>query len=1047
MKTKLNGFLTLILALVVQISFAQEKTVTGTISDASGPLPGVTVLVKGTQIGTQADFDGNYSIKASVGDVLQFSFIGMEPVSLTVGASNKVNVTMTESAEALEEVVITALGIKRQKKTLTYQAEKVSNSEIVQASPTRAASALAGKVAGLQVNVQSNGVNPTTQILLRGMRSITSNNSALIVIDGSIASQGAFDDLNPNDIESMNILKGATAAALYGSSAGNGAVIVTTKQGKAGEAFRVGISTAATFENVAWMPDFQSEYGSGLSGIYDNLENLNWGPRFDGQLRQIGPTMGPNDPLPTQFVPYAPVKDNLLDFYNTGTTFQNTVYFSGGGDDSSFYLSIGDQKTEGIIPDDTYKRNTFKVNASKKLGKLTLSLASNYLRDNTDVVGNRGGDQDRPLYWFILNQTNNTPLSTYKDWDNPNSYAYADNYSNAYYQNPYFIVGTTRDTDQTSRLTANITANYEITDWMNFTTRLGINTGNGFGKEWRARQEYSDRLQAAAGTVPSFATDTEFSFTTYTTDFLLTSDFEFGEDFKLKTILGATNTTNYTKNSIIAVNNLSIPDFYDISNGTGQPVVTANESSKRTYGFFADLNLGWRGFLFLNLSGRYDFTSTLPSEDNSYFYPAGGLSFVASDAFPDIKDGALSFLKLTASNSTVYNDLGAYQTNETFFQGTGFPFGTVNGFEVARTAVDAGLTKEKINTTEFGVNAAFFNGRLTFDGAYYETTSTDLITSTTPSVASGAGLVLTNIGELKGSGYELTLGGTILQTDDFSWDMNINYSHSDQKVTEIQEGVNEIKLYSTNVLDEVGIFAVVGEDFPTLKASSYVRDPQGRIVINPVDGNPIQGDVKNMGRVTPDYIIGLNSSINYKGFRLATTMDYRTGHVYYEQGSDAMEFTGRGIHSIQSNRQEFVIPNTVYETTAGSGVFVENTNIPTTGADMNYWQNVYNNIKENYVKDATALKIREVSFTYDLPSEFLDNSFVHSLRIGFVGRNLFTWLPSESAFADPEFQNLVSRATTAAGTRNAVPANAVGIGGFIQGPPTKSYGFSVNIEF
>ena len=563
MKKKFSGLLTLFLAFVVQLSFAQEKMVSGTISDDAGlPLPGATVLIKGTTSGTSSDFDGKYSIKTAPGDILVISFVGYTTKEVRVGAPNQINVQLSEDAQALEEVVVTALGVKRQKKTLTYQAEIVGDKELVQASPTRAASALAGKVAGLQINVQSNGVNPTTQVLLRGLRSITSNNSALIVIDGAIASQGAFDDLNPNDIQDMNVLKGATAAALYGSSAGNGALIITTKQGKAAEGFRVGISSTATFESVAWMPDFQSEYGSGLNGIYDPIENLNWGDRFDGQLRQIGPTMLPSDPLPTQFVPYAPVKDNLLNFYDTGTTFQNTVYFSGGGEDSSFYVSVGDQKSQGIIPDDSYKRTTFKVNASKKLGKLTLSLASNYLRDKTDIVGNRGGDQDRPLYWFVLNQTNNVPLSSYSDWDNPNSYAYSDNYYNGYYQNPYWVIGTTRDEDQTSRLTGNITASYEINDWMNFTTRFGINTGNGFGKEWRARQEYSARLQPAAGTVPSFVTDTEFSFTTYTTDLLLTSKFDINDDFNLNTILGATNTTNYTKSSSIAVSNLSIPYFY-----------------------------------------------------------------------------------------------------------------------------------------------------------------------------------------------------------------------------------------------------------------------------------------------------------------------------------------------------------------------------------------------------------------------------------------------------------------------------------------------------
>lgn len=1045
MKTKFNGLLALLLALIVQISFAQEKTVTGTVSDESGPLPGVTVIVKGTNIGTQTDFDGNYSVNATVGAVLQFSFIGMLTVEETVGASNVINVVMQESAEALEEVVVTALGVKRQKKTLTYQAEKIESEELLRATPTRAASAMAGKIAGLQINVQSNGVNPTTQILLRGLRSITSSNTALIVIDGSIGSSGAFDDLNPNDIESINVLKGATAAALYGSLAGNGAIIITTKTGKEGDAFRVGISSSITYEKVAYMPKFQSEYGTGWQGAYDNIENTNWGPRFDGQIRQIGPTMGADNVLPTQMVPYAPVENNLLDFYNTGSTLQNTVYFSGGGDDSTFYLSVGDQRTEGLIPDDTYKRNTFRVNASKKIGNLTISLSSNYLRDRTEVVGSAIGDQNRPLYWFLLNQSANIPLSTYKDWDNPASYGYADNYYNAYYQNPYWGVGTARDIDNTSRLTANISGSYEINEWMNFTTRLGINTGSGYGKDWRAAQTYNEVLQPFHSAVSSFVTDSEFSFINYTTDAILTSKFDIYEGINLIALLGATNTTNHSRNSTIRVNNLSIPDFYDVSNGTGQPVINVNESFKRTYGYFADLTFGYNDFLFLNLSGRYDYTSTLPASDNSYFYPSGGLSFVVSDAFPEIKNGPLSFLKVTVSNSTVYNDLGAYQTNETFFQGTGYPFGPVNGFVVASTAVDSGLTKEKINTTEIGANLAFFNNRLTFDGAFYITKSTDLITFTTPSEASGSRSFLTNIGELEGTGYELTLGGTVIRTDDFSWDMNVHYTHSEQKVTEIKEGVNEINVYTLDSGGDVGIFAIVGEQFPQLKTSSYMRDSQGRIVIDPANGNPIQGGLINQGKVLPDYIIGLTSSVNYKGFSLSTTMDYRTGHVYYEQGSDAMEFTGRSLASVSANRQDFVIPNSVYETSPG--VFVENTNIQVSDGLQDYWTNTYNEIKENYVKDATAFKIREVSLTYDLPKKYLEKSPIHSARIGFVGRNLFTWLPKENHFSDPEFKNLQSRARTTAGNAVVVPGNSIGIGGYLQGPPTKSYGFSVNLEF
>ncbi|MDG1042237.1 MAG: SusC/RagA family TonB-linked outer membrane protein [Flavobacteriaceae bacterium] len=1030
MKTKLRIILTLFLAFTVQLSFAQQRTVTGNVSDDSGmPLIGATIAIAGTSTGTSSDFDGNYSISVNQGDVLSFSYVGYSTQDVTVGESSTVNVTLLTD-NTLEEIVVTAYGIQRQKKTLTYQAEAVGSKELMKVAPTRAASALAGKVAGVQINVQSNGVNPSTQILLRGLRSISQNNSALIVIDGSVASQGAFDALNPNDIESLNVLKGATAAALYGSAASNGAILVETKSGDDGEAFKIGITTANTMESVAYMPKFQSEYGTGWQGVYDPVENTNWGPRFDGTSRQIGPTFPEGYPLQTQMVDYAPVDNNLLDFYNTGNTLQNTVYASGSSEGSSFYMSVGNQKTTGIVPSDTYDRNTFRINASKKLGDITLKLASNYLRDKQSVVGSSIGDQDRPLYWFVLNTPANIPLSRYSDWSNPEGYGYADNYYNAYYQNPYWAIGTNRNSSNNSRLTANISASWDISDSTNFTTRLGVNTGNGAGKNWRAAQTYNSDLQPAHSAVSSFVTDSESSYITYTTDAILSTKFDVTEDLNVIALFGGTNKTQKSRSSAIAVTNISIPGFYDVSNGTGQPVVSVNESIKKSYGVFTDLTFGYKDYLFLNLAGRYDFTSTLPSGDNSYFYPYAGLSFVATDAIPSLTDGALSYLKATVSNSTVYNDLGPYLNNETYGQSSGFPFGSLNGFFQTGTAVDSGLTKEMINTTEFGVNAAFFNNRLTVDAAYYLTNSTDLITFTTPSLSSGAGSFLTNIGEVEGTGYEFTIGGTVLKATDFSWDVNVNYTANEQKVKSISEGVNEITITSTG---EVGIFAIVGEDFPQMKATSYQRDPQGRVIIDAASGNPQVGELKNMGKTTPDYILGLTSTVNYKNFSLSATMDYRTGHVYYEQGSDAMEFTGRSLESVSANRQDFVFPNSVVETGAGTGVYVPNTNIPITDGKQDYWTNTYNEIKENYVKDATALKIREVALNYTLPADVLKNTPISAVNVGFIGRNLFTWLPSENHFSDPEFNNSNS--------------NAIGIGGYFQSPPTRSYGFSVNIEF
>ena len=1027
---------TLLLAMFMlglQVLFAQTREITGVVTSGEDgmPIPGVSVIVKGTTLGTVTDMDGRFALQVPTDaqDVV-FSFVGMASQEIAIAGRNTINIVMQPQAIGVDEVVVTALGIKREKREVTYQTQKVGDQELNIIAPTRAASALAGKVAGLQINVQNNGVNPTTQILLRGLRSISGDNTALIVIDGSIASQGAFDALNPNDIADISVLKGATAAALYGSSAGNGALIVTTKAGQAGQKFTVGLNASYTMDKVAYMPDFQTEYGTGWEGAYDNVENTNWGPRFDGTLRQIGPTFPEGYGLETQMVPYAPVKDNLLNFFNTGQTFNNTLYLSGSNENSTFYISIGDQRADGIVPDDTYQRNTIRVNASKKMGKVELSASTSFFTDKSDVVGGTIGDQDRPLYWFILNTAANIPLSTYKDWDNPLSYGYADNYFNAYYQNPYWAIGTNRNIDESNRLVGNFNMSYDILDWLNFTARAGINNVWGNGKNWRAAQTYNSDLQPSAGAVSSFVEDSEFQTKTYTGDALLSGNFEFLNDFTLKSILGATVYATDYRGSTIRANNLSIPGFYDISNGTGSLVGSVDESVKRYYGFFGDFTLGFRNYLFLNFSGRNDWTSTLAKGNNSYFYPAVGASFVVTDAIQALKDNpVLSFAKVTLSNSTVYNDLAPYRINETYSQHVSFPFGSVNGFYLSPTAVDANISKEKINTTEVGLNLGFLQSRMWLDASYYNTITSDLITFTTPSITSASTSFLTNIGELQGKGFELTLGGTLLQARDFKWDINVNYSSSETVVNEIYEGLDEVAVTTTG---QYGIYAVVGEAFPQMKANVYKRDSQGRIVVDAASGHPItEAELALLGKTTPDYIVGLNSSVSFKGFTVSATMDYRTGHVYYEQGSDAMEFTGRSMASVSANRQDFVIPNSVIETSPG--VFVENTNIPVAGGRQSYWTDVYNDVKSNYVKDATALKLRELAVTYELPANLVRKTPLSKVSLGFIGRNLMTWLPAENRFSDPEFNNTNS--------------NAIGVGGYFQSPPTKSLGFSLNVEF
>ncbi len=1025
-------FLLIVLFVFAGVSalMAQTKAISGTVTssvEGEGAIPGVSVSVKGTTIGAITDINGKYSIPNVPQDAttLVFSFVGMKTSEVEINGRSVVDVVLESDLVGLNEVVVTALGIKREKREITYQTQKVGNEELAAAQPTRATAALAGKVAGLQINVQDNSVNPSTQIVLRGFRSISAGNQALVIIDGAISSIAAFDDLNPNDIADISVLKGATAAALYGSKAGNGAIIVSTKKGDEGQKFTMGLISSYTAETVAYMPRFQSEYGTGWEGAYDAIENTNWGPRFDGTMRQIGPTFPDGS---YQEVPYAPVPNNLLEFYDTGHNFNNTFYLSGSTETSKFYLSAGNQSATGIVPKDTYGRNTFRANASKKMGNVELSVNSSFFTDDTEQVGGTIGDQDRPLYWFLLNTSANIPLTRYKNWQT-DKYSTPSGYYNGYYENPYMCIDTNREFDNTSRINANVQVSWDMFDFMNLTARTAVNNVWGSGKNWRKAITFDTDIKPTGSDISSFVEDDEFMQSEYVSDVLLTVNQKFSE-FTMKANVGASTYAYDYRSSYIRANNLSIPDFYDISNGTGTPVVQADASQNRNYGVYGDLTFGYNNYLFLNLTGRNDWTSTLAKGNNSYFYPAVGLSFVFTDAIEALKNNnILSFAKATVSNSTVYNDLGAYQINERYSKHGSFPFTDINGFVLSGTTVDANIKKEKLNTTEIGLNLGFLKSRISLDASYFMTKTTDLITNTTPSISSAATSFLTNIGELSGKGFELTLGGAVISTSKFGWDLSVNYTTNETTVVSIKEGLDEIALTTTG---QVGVYAVVDQPFPQIKANTYKRDPQGRIIIDPNTGWPTtNAELSSLGKTMPDYILGLNSSIKFFGFNLSTTMDYRTGHVFYAQGSDAMEFTGRSLESVSANRQDFVVPNSVIE--VSDGVFVENTNIPVANGRQSYWTDVYNDVKENYVRDATAFKIRELALNYSLPSSILSRTPMKKLTVGFIARNLVTILPAENSFSDPEFNNTNS--------------NAVGIGGYFQSPPTKSFGVNLNIEF
>jgi len=1027
MKLKFNGFLVLLLVLVAQISFAQDRVVSGIVSDNTGmPLPGVSVLVKGTQSGAQTDFDGKFSIRATPSQVLIFTFVGMKTQEVKA-SSAFVNVKMQDDSQVLEEVVVTALGIKKKPKELSYSIENIKSADLTKTRAVNVATALAGKVSGLQVNIVNNGVNPTTRVVLRGNRSLLGNNEALIVIDGFPSARGVLDRINPNDIDNVTILKGANASALYGTEAANGVLVVTTKKG--GGKLSATYTSSLQMENVAYLPEIQSEFGAGgfPDGTLYPLENVNWGPRYDGRLVDASETL---DDGSVWQVPFTPIKNNHKNFFDTGISTRHGITLKGGDEDSDFLFSIDQTNTSGVVPKDTYNRTNVRLKASRKFDRLTVGGNVSLFRSHANLVGTEVGRQGRPLYWNILNTPLHIPLDQMKNWQ---SGTFTRNEVSYYrfYENPYFIVDTQRE--RTNYAEFNILSNidYKVADW--FT--ISLNTGyTSFSEDFKRElgaftyafhlaHVYSEMDPYGASTASSVSNGQRFN-----NDILLRFNKNINEDFNVKLTLGSNTRLNTTNTVNVSGDNLIIPNFYNVSTRTGELLGGEAASQFRRQGLFGEFTLGFKDYLFLNVTARNDWSSSLPKDNNSFFYPGAGLSFVISDAFPKIKsDNGIDILKVNFNVTKTGNDPVAYATQGVFSAPAGFPYGSTTGLSQGSRDPDINLKPEFTLSKEFGLELGLFKSRLLFNATVYQTNTTDQIVPINTSFASGAESILTNIGEIENKGIELDLKGFIFQTENFAWKLGVNYTGYKSKVISLFDGVEEVNIGG---FPDAQVVAKVGEPYPLIRASSYLRDADGRVIVGD-DGDPLRDSQNRIkGQTTPDYIIGMNTQFTYKGWTLYAVADYRTGHVYYNNLADALEFTGLTQHSVTAGRQAFVFPNSSYSD--GNGGYVANENRLTSGGGNAFWDD-YNLVKENYVSDATTLKLREVSLSYDFSTDFTRRIGIEAMNIGAFGRNLLTLRPKENVYTDPEF--------------NFTTGNAVGITTQAQTPPTRQYGLNLNITF
>ena len=1012
---------------MAQLTFAQERSVSGTVSDNAGlPIPGVSVLVKGTKSGTQTDFDGKFVIKVDASQTLVFSYVGMNTQEV-VAKSTSINVKMASSAMELESVVVTALGIKRKPKELSYAVESIKTEELTKTRAVNVATALSGKVSGLQVSVINNGVNPSTRVVLRGNRSLLGNNEALIVVDGFPSARGVLDRINPDDIDNVTILKGANASALYGAEAANGVMIITTKKGSG--KLSITYNSSLQMEQVAYLPKIQSEFGVGgfPDGTLYPLENVNWGPRFDGRLVDASETL---DDGSVWKVPFTPVKNNIKNFFNTGISTRHGITFKGGDENSDFLFSIDQTNTTGTVPKDTYNRTNVRLKGSRKYNKLTVGGNVSFFRAHSNQVSETAGRQGRPVYWNVLNTPLHIPLDQMKNW-RTGQFTRNEVSFYRFYENPYFIIDTQREKNDYTEFNVLSNIDYKFTDYLT----LSVNTGytsysedfkrqfGAFTYAFELAHTYSSMDPYGAKTASRIATGQRLN-----NDIILKFDKNLSDDFNLKVTTGANTRLTSSSSINVSGNDLTIPDFYNVSTRTGELIGGEERILFRRQGVFAELSLGYKGFLFLTGTARNDWSSSLPVQNRSFFYPGAGLSFLVSEAFPGIKsDNGISNLKATFNITKSGNDASAYASKSIFFTPTGFPYGSTTGLSQGSRDTDSNLSPEFTLSKELGVEVSLFNDRLAVNASVYQTNTTDQIVPINTSLASGASSILTNIGEIENKGLELDLKGTIIKTEDFGWKLGLNYSGIKSKVKSLFDGVEEV---SIGGFADAEIVAKVGEAYPLIKTSSYLRDPQGRVIVGD-NGNPIKDSQnRTQGKTTPDYIVGLNTQLTYKNWTLYAVADYRTGHVFYNNLNDALEFTGLTQHSASAGRQPFVFPNSSYSD--GNGGYIANNNRLTAGGGKAFWDE-YNKVKENYVSDATTLKLREVSLTYDFSSDFIKRAGIDALSIGFFGRNLLTLRPKENTTTDPEF--------------NFTTGNAIGVGTQAQTPPTRQFGLNLNLTF
>ncbi|MGB0521827.1 MAG: SusC/RagA family TonB-linked outer membrane protein [Flammeovirgaceae bacterium] len=989
---------------------------------------GATIRIANEDGGTTTDINGKFTLKTPItSGTLIISFIGYETREISFnGSKSDFSIVLAPSATQLEELVVTALGIKREEKALGYASQSVDSKQLTTVRSQDPFTALKGKVAGLQVNSSSNGLASSSRIVVRGEKSLNINdNSPLIVIDGTPVNNDTYGvggsstnqsdmptdygnaalDINAEDIESINVLKGAAASALYGSRGGNGVILITTKSGKQQEGLGIRFTSATSLSRPLVLPEIQTTYGGGWGGNYFADFGTNFGPAFDPTLiipQDGSPNFGNGEQLP--FVQ----RFDFNDFFQTGIATNNQLSLSGSTGQFNYRLSYANSYNEGIVPNTNLIRDNINLSTSYQLtDKLRVNLNGTYINSRSDNLPVAGYGNQGIMYTLLWNY-NNVDLNWLKDY-----WVEKDVQQNQLFSwgdNPFFITNENLNGFNKDRIFGNVSANYQITPELSAMVRMGIDN---FDDLRTSRRPYSS-VRYPTG----MYREQNIAFIEKNVDFLLTYNKTFSK-FSTVISLGGNRMDQRIQEGLVEGRGLAIPGIYTLGNINVTPTLDRFDAEKRVNSLYAFANIGYQGFLYLDLTARNDWSSTLPPQNNSYFYPSASLSFVLSEVMD--MGAQVDFLKLRANIAQVGNDTDPYQLQRTYAFGA-LPNSVTNISELP----NSNLKPVTTTSTEFGIQAKFFNKRLFLDLGIFRSLSRDQIISADISQASGFNSIVVNAGEIETTGLELALNGTPIQKAGFEWNLGMNFTTNTSVVNALY-GDLETFIVAQGPGDAT-VEARVGGQLGDIYGNVFARSPEGEIIYGSNGLPELDTERRKIGNYNPDWLMGLTSTISYKGLSFYALFNIRHGGYIYSYTNAIGAESGLLAHSVAGHEDGIIGDGVMLD---GNGNYVPNTHVAS--AEAWYYGGYYarNNVEANGF-DASFIKLKEVSISYDLPKSLVSKLGLQSMSIALTGNNVALW--TDVPHIDPEAQALNG------GT--LVPGFEV-----TQLPSTRSFGYRLTIGF